>query len=159
MISTGSASPGTSVMVHFPLAGPIDRLIHGTAYHWDRKRPERARALTFEATHDFLLPQFHGRARLAIFHDGVPAWAVRRDGLVIGARWRNAPQERCDFYGAQGTDAHDATVSYAVRIPTGIRGPHSGRQLREARAFETPMLAVIGRPAGRLPRIFSLASA
>ena len=29
MISTGSAAVGTSVMVHFPLAGPIDRLIHG----------------------------------------------------------------------------------------------------------------------------------
>jgi len=33
----GSAAPGTSVMVQFPVAGPIDRPVHGTAYHWDRK--------------------------------------------------------------------------------------------------------------------------
>src|SRR5262249_18780072 len=71
MISTGSAAPGTSVMVQFPTAGPIDQLVHGTPYHWDRKQPERAGHLTFEATHDFLVPQFHGKARLAIFHAGV----------------------------------------------------------------------------------------
>jgi alpha-mannosidase len=159
MISTGSAAPGTSVMVQFPVAGPIDRLLHGTAYHWDRKQPERAGHLTFEATHDFLVPQLHGRARLAIFHAGVPAWAVRREGLVVGALWRNAQQERCDFYGAMGTDEHTVSVSYAVRIPTGIRSPRSGAQLREALAFETPALATIGRPAGSLPRTFSLASA
>lgn len=158
MISTGSAAPGTSVMVHFPVTGPIDRLLHGTPYHWDRKQPERAGHLTFEATHDFLVPQFHGKARLAIFHAGVPAWAVRPEGVVIGALWRNAQQERCDFYGAAGTDAHTVTVSYAVRIPTGIRSPRSATQLREALAFETPALATIGRPAGSLPRAFSLAS-
>jgi alpha-mannosidase len=158
MISTGSAAPGTSVMVHFPVAGAIDRLLHGTPYHWDRKQPERAGHLTFEATHEFLVPQLHGKARLAIFHAGVPAWAVRRDGVVVGALWRNAQQERCDFYGAAGTDAHTVTVSYAVRIPTGIRSPRSGTQLREALAFETPVLATIGRPAGTLPRTFSLAS-
>ena len=158
MISTGSAAPGTSVMVHFPVAGPIDRLLHGTAYHWDRKQPERAGHLTFEATHDFLVPQFHEKARLAIFQAGVPAWAVRGEGLVVGALWRNAQQERCDFYGAAGTDAHTVAVSYAVRIPTGIRSPRSGKQLREALAFETPAFATIGKPGGNLPRTFSLAS-
>lgn len=49
-------------------------------------------------------------------------------------------------------------VTYALRIPTGIRSPRSGRQLREARAFETPAFAVLGHPGGNLPRIFSLAS-
>ena len=134
------------------------RLLHGTPYHWDRKQPERAGHLTFEATHDFVVPQFHGKARLAIFHAGVPAWAVRPDGLVVGALWRNAQQERCDFYGAAGTDEHTVTVSYAVRIPAGIRSPRSGMQLREALAFETPPLATIARPASSLPRTFSLAS-
>jgi alpha-mannosidase len=159
MISTGSAAPGTSVMVHFPLAGPIDRLIHGTPYHWDRKRPERAGPLTFEATHAFLVPRFKGRARVAIFHAGVPAWAARRDGLVMGALWRNANKERCDFYGAEGTDTHEVAVSYAIRIPNGAGTPRSGRQLREALAFQTPLLAMAGRPSGHLPRRFSLASA
>ena len=158
MISTGSAAAGTSVMVQFPVTGPIDRLLHGTPYHWDRKQPERAGRLTFEATHDLLVPQFHGKARLAILHAGVPAWAVLSEGLVVGALWRNAQQERCEFYGAAGSDAHTVTVSYAVRIPTGIRSPRSGTQLREALAFETPAFAATGRPAGHLPRSFSLAS-
>jgi alpha-mannosidase len=159
MISTGSAAPGTSVMVQFPVTGPIDQLLHGTPYHWDRKQPERAGHLTFEATHDFVVPQFHGKARLAIFHAGVPAWAVRGDGMVVGALWRNAQQERCDFYGAAGSDAHTVAVSYAVRVPTGIRSPRSGTQLREALAFETPAFATVGRPGGgHLPRSFSLAS-
>ena len=159
MISIGSAATGTSVMVHFPLSGPVDRLIHGTPYHWDRKRPERAGALTFEATHDFLVPAFRGRARAAIFHAGVPAWAVRRDGLVVGALWRNAPQERCDFYGAQGSDAHEVAIAYALRVPTGLRSVRSGEQLREALGFHEPLLAVTGRPSGHLPRSASLASA
>jgi alpha-mannosidase len=159
MISTGSAATGTSVMVHFPLAGPIDRLIHGTPYHWDRKQPERAGELTFEATHEFVVPEFRGRARAAIFHAGVPAWAVRRNGLVVGALWRNAPRERCDFYGAEGSDAHEVAVAYALRIPTGIRSVRSGEQLREALGFEEPLLAAAGRPSGRLPRSASLASA
>jgi len=158
MISTGSAAPGTSVMVQFPTAGPIDGLLHGTPCHWDQKQPERAGHLTFEATHDFLVPQFRGKARLAIFHAGVPAWAARPEGLIVGALWRNAQQERCDLYGASGTDEHTVSVSYAVRIPTGIRSPRSAAQLREALAFETPALATIGRPAGSLPRTFSLAS-
>jgi alpha-mannosidase len=159
MISTGSAAPGTSVMVHFPLAGRIDGLVHGTAYHWDRKRPERAGPLTFEATHDFLVPQSHGAARAAIFHAAVPAWAVRRGGLLVGALWRNANGEQCDIEGAEGSDAHEVALSYAIRVPSGITDPRTGKMLREALAFETPLLAVAGRPAGRLPRTLSLASA
>jgi len=159
MISTGSAAPGTSVMVHFPLAGPIDDLVHGTAYHWDEKEPERAGPLTFEATHDFLVPQLRGVPRAAIFHAGVPAWAVRRDGLLIGALWRNANREQCDYEGAEGTDTREVAVSYAIRVPTGVAKPQTGDQLREALAYETPLLAVAGQPAGDLPRLFSLASA
>jgi hypothetical protein len=78
--------------------------------------------------------------------------------MVVGALWRDAQEERCDFYGASGSDAHTVAVSYAVRIPTGIRSPRSGTQLREALAFETPPLATVGKPGGHLPRSFSLAS-
>ena len=94
-----------------------------------------------------------------MFHAGVPAWAVRRDGLLVGALWRNASQERCDFLGAQGSDSHDAAVSYAVRVPTGVRDARTGTQLREALGFTTPLFAVTGQPAGNLPREFSLARA
>jgi len=158
MLATGSAAQGTSVLVQFPLVKSVDALVHGTPYHWDQKEPERARPLTFEATHDFLVPELHRRPLAAIFHAAVPAWAVRRDGLLVGALWRNATQERCDFYGANGTDTHEVTVSYAIRVPTGIRDPRSGAQLREALAFETPALAIMANPGGRLPRRFSLAS-
>jgi len=50
-------------------------------------------------------------------------------------------------------------VSYALRVPTGIRGARTGKQLREALAFHEPLLAAAGRPAGGLPRSASLASA
>lgn len=158
MTSTGSAAASTSVMVHFPLAGPLDDLVHGTPYHWDEKLPERGGPLTFEATHDFLVPRFQGGPRAAIYHAAVPAWAVRRDGLVVGALWRNANQEKCDLLGADGTDTHYVAVSYAVRVPTGIEDPRTGAQLREALAFTTPLVAVPARPAGHLPRDFSLAA-
>jgi len=159
MISTGSAAAGTSVMVHLPLAAPIDRLLHGTPYHWDRKRPERAGALTFEATHEFLIARFHHKVRGAIFHAGIPAWAVQHDGTVIGTLWRNANKEQCDFLGAEGTDAHDVALSYALRVPTGVHDPRSGAQLQEALGFSTPLIAMVGRPSGDLPRVFSLARA
>ena len=139
MRSTGAAATGTSVLVHFPVAGPIDALTYGTPYHWDRKAPARAGNLTFEAVHDFLIPSFNGTPRGAIFHAGVPAWAVQPDGTVIGALWRNAPQEHCDLYGAQGTDAAAHTVEYAWRVAGGISAPEHGEQLREALAFQTPL--------------------
>src|SRR6185369_8302495 len=107
-------------------------------YHWDRKLPERAGPFTFEATHAFLVPSFHDHARAAIFHVGVPAWAARRDGLLIGALWRNANREQCDFLGAEGSDGHEVAVSYAIRVPAGVTGPRTGKMLREALGFETP---------------------
>jgi alpha-mannosidase len=134
-------------------------LQHGTAYHWDQKLPERAGPLTFEATHDFIVPQFGGKPLAAIFHAAVPAWAASRDGVIIGALWRNANKEQCEYYGAEGTDAHEVALSYAIRVPTGVADSRTGRQLREALAYETPLRAAVGQPAGDLPRVFSLASA
>src|SRR5262249_59990159 len=93
------------------------------------------------------------------FHPGVAAWAARRDGLLVGALWRNANREQCDFEGAEGTDTHEVAVSYAIRVPSGVTGPRTGAQLREALAFATPLLAVAGQPAGDLPRRLSLAAA
>ena len=150
MRSTGAAPSATSVLVHFPLSGPVDTLTYGTPYHWDRKAPARAGDLTFEAVHDFLIPSFNGTPRGAIFHAGVPAWAVQPDGMVIGALWRNAPQEHCDLYGAQGTDAAPHTVDYAWRVAGGIGGPEQGQQLREALAYQTPLQAVAGCAGGNV---------
>jgi len=159
MRSTGAAPIPTSVLVQFPMRGAVDAITYGTPYHWDRKAPARAGAMTFEAVHEFLVPSFDGIARGAVFHAGVPAWAVQPDGTVIGALWRNAPQEHCDLYGAQGTDSTAHTVDYAWRVASGIGDPAQGPQLREALAYETPLQVVVGTPSGTLPRELSLASA
>src|SRR6185369_174310 len=82
MRATGSAPAGTSVMVQFPLSGPVDTIAYGTPYHWDRKAPARAGTPTFEAVHDFLIPIFANTPRCAMLHAGVPAWAVQPDGMV-----------------------------------------------------------------------------
>jgi hypothetical protein len=50
-------------------------------------------------------------------------------------------------------------LSYAIRIPSGASHPRTGKMLREALAYETPLIAAAGRPSGRLPRTLSLASA
>lgn len=159
MTATGAAPAQTSVMVQFPLAGRVDEILHGTPYHWDRKTPQRAAyGLTFEATHDFIIPRFGGTPRAAIFHAGIPAWAVQPDGLVVGALWRNARKEQCDSYGALGTDPDAHTLDYALRVPTGVEPPETGAQLREALAFHTPLHARVVATAGPLPQQLSLAS-
>jgi alpha-mannosidase len=160
MHATGAAPTKTSVMVHFPLAGQLDALVHGTPYHWDRKSLERAPwGVSFEATHDFLVAELAGSPQAAIYHSGVPAWAARHDGLLIGTLWRNAHIEQCDFFGGIGSDADAHSVDYALRVPTGIAPPESGQALREALSFATPLFArVVGR-SGLLPPEQSLASA
>jgi alpha-mannosidase len=158
MRSTGAAPIATSVLVRFPLAGAIDDLAFGTAYHWHHEVPARARTLTFEATHEFLVPSFQGHPLAAFFHAGVPAWAAQPDGGVMAALWRNAHQEVCDAYGASGTDADPHPVDYALRVASGISDPEHGGQLREALGFEMPLQAIVGTPSGTLPRSFSLAS-
>jgi alpha-mannosidase len=160
MHGSGAAPPTSSVMVHFPLVGPFDALVHGTPYHWDRKTLERAPwGVSFEATHDFVVPELAGAPRAAIYHAGVPAWAVQRDGLIIGALWRNARAEQCDFYGGIGTDPDAHGVDYALRVPTGIAAPESGQALREALSFATPLLVRLAGRDGSLPPRQSLASA
>lgn len=160
MLSSGSAPDGTSVMVQFPLAGDVDELVYGTAYHWHRKRIDpTADQLAFEATHDFVMPRSNGSARAAIFHAGVPAWAARADGVLVGTLWRNAPHEKCDAYGPAGSDPGEHTASYALRVLSGVTEPETGAQLREELGFNAPLLSAIAPASGNLPDSFSLASA
>ncbi len=159
MRSSGAAASATSVLARFPLAGSIDDLAYGTAYHWHHEAPARAGALSFEATHDFLIPRGQGTPLAAFFHAGVPAWAAQTGGTVIAALWRNAHRERCDLYGASGTDADTHSVDYALRVASGVTDPERGDQLREALGFEVPIQALVAAPSGALPRSFSLASA
>lgn len=155
----GAAPAGTSVMVELPLADPVDALVHGTPTHWDRKAVARARwGVSVEATHDFVVPTGAGVPRLAILHGGVPAWSATPDGVLRGVLWRNARVERCDFYGALGTDADAHELAYALRVPSGIEPPERGAQLREALALESPLLARLVGGGGTLPASWSLAS-
>ena len=161
MRATGAAPLNTSVMVSFPLAGPIDALVHGTPSHWDRKTLARAPwGVSFEATHDFLVPELAGVPRGAVYHTGSPAWAAEPDGLLLGVLWRSTRREQCEFYGGLAIDPDPPhAVDYALRVPTGIEPPETGRQLREALSFATPLLARIAAGAGPLPPRHSLASA
>ena len=157
--ATGSAPAGTSVMVHVPLAGAIDELVHGTPAHWDVKAPDRAAyGLTFEAVHDFAIARDHGATRAVVDRAGVSAWAARREGLLVGVLWRNAQFEQCDIYGPRGTDDDLHTVRWALRVPSGIGTPESGAPLRESLAFSNPLLAHVARGHGELPESLSLGS-
>jgi alpha-mannosidase len=157
--ATGSAPDGASVMVHVPLAGPVDELVHGTPAHWDVKQPERAPyGLTFEAVHDFAIARDQGVARMVVDRAGVSAWAAQRAGLLVGVLWRNASFEQCDVYGPRGHDPDAHTVSWALRVPSGLGLPESGAPLRESLAVANPLLARAARGDGALPPNLSLAS-
>ena len=157
--ASGAAPAGTSVMVQVPLADPVDTLVHGTPTHWDRKRLARARwGVSVEATHDFVVASGDGVPRAAILHGGVPAWAATPDGVLRGVLWRNVRVERCDFYGALGSDACTHALDYALRVPTGIAPPESGAQLRESLALQSPLLAQLASGPGPLPSRWSLAA-
>jgi alpha-mannosidase len=157
--ASGAAASGTSVMVHMPLAGPVDEIVHGTPTHWDSKPAERnGPGLTFDAVHDFAIARSGGEARGAVLRAGVSAWAAMRDGLLVGVLWRNAPFERCDAYGPHGTDPDPHVVDYALRVPAGIGSPESGTALRDSLAFANPLRARLAGGGGTLPPSLSLAS-
>jgi len=105
------------------------------------------------------MPSSEGHPLAALFHAGIPAWAVQPDGHVFGVLWRNAQLERCDIYGPSGSDTEEHTMEYALRVASGLTGPEQGAPLREALAFQTPLQTIVGTPSGTLPRSFSLASA
>jgi alpha-mannosidase len=157
--AVGAAPAGTSVMVHVPLAGEVDELVHGTPSHWDAKAPERGwYGLTFEAVHDFAMARAAGHVRGAVFRAGVSAWAATSQGLLIGVLWRNANFEKCDVYGPAGTDPDPHVIRFALRVPSGLGSPESGTALRESLSFANPLLSRPASGDGRLPPSLSIAS-
>jgi len=160
-----------AVMMRFPFAQPgghnlvqVDNLTYGTAYHWVTQMPVAYWPKpTFQAMHDYLLPQASGSVLAAIYQSTIPAWAVDEAGAMIGCLIRNSPQGIGD-YGQQGQDTGTHTHHYAIRVPTGIQDPTTGAQLQESRAFTTPLRAAyveVPLPdftAAQFPPSFSLAS-
>jgi alpha-mannosidase len=153
-------SPGCSVLVGFPFGQttPIAELAYGTTSHWDR-RPPRSNFLnwqpsppptvqdvTFEPTHDFVLPLDRAGTQLgAVYHQSTPAWAISADSrTLLGCLLRNAPSPG---QGAQGHDTATHTQSYAVRVPTGLATPDAGIGPR------TPLgeALLLHRPATGIP--------
>jgi alpha-mannosidase len=162
MTLQGQAFAGTSVFATFDLAKPIARIDHGTPAHWDYKTPVTVGApgfSAFEPTHDFVLARdADGNLQAALYHQAVPGWAILGNTL-LGAVLRNTPGDGCDGRGANGSDSVPHSITYALRVPSGLAGAESGMPLQESRQYTTPMYTALALPSsgGALPQ-FSLAS-
>jgi len=155
-ISTkGKAPSGYSVMVCFPFIEKITSLVHGTAYHWDTGyprqywtnnapnfNPQNVEQLTFEATHEFVVPQAGETMLGAIYHASTPAWGIDKNGNVLGCILRNTPG---NYNGAVGTDDREHLASYAIRfagpgLQSPVVGANAGGPLGEALQFNNPLI-------------------
>ena len=141
MTTTGAAPASTSVMAAFPLASSVTAITHGTGYHWTEVQPLGGlwSAPVFRPTQDFVLPQNGNTTLAAVYHGGMPAWAIDADGTLIGCLLRNTPGDY--WHGASGSDPAPHTQHYALRVPTGLGPPATGQPLQEALGFHTPLLA------------------
>jgi alpha-mannosidase len=169
MKTTGAAPAGCSVFVEFPLASPVDTIVHGTPYHWDTKPAQptynRSHGWTppiFEATHDFVIGYADGTALGAIYHSSLHAWAVTTGGTLIGCLLRNVLTSFGTVVDGP-CDPEPHTADYTIRIPDGIAAPTEGAQLRESLAWTSPLMAeaasaVSGSVPATVPTTFSLAS-
>jgi alpha-mannosidase len=170
---TATESMGYSVMAKFPLSASISTLTHGTGYHWDDNAPrefyeftawnENQEQITFEATHGFVLPKDSNATMLAgIYHASTPAWGIDTDGALIGCVLRNAygPQQGYNAAGGNGSDTDVHSVSYALRVPSGLSDADTAQPLQEALRYNNPLIGVpIPSTAdGSAPASVSLAS-
>jgi alpha-mannosidase len=158
MSTSGTAPSPYSVMLSFPLARPIASLQHGTTYHWNEGVPRNffasnpasggcdvpADPLTFEATHEYVLPTDASGVLLAgLYHAATPAWAIdtaNRQNL-LACILRNTPGSTlCNA--AVGTDSGEHVAVYALRVPSSLGPPTALEPLREALALNFPLMAV-----------------
>jgi alpha-mannosidase len=160
-ISTkGKAPSGYSVMVSFPFTSKATSLTHGTAYHWDTGYPRtywtnsasynpsvdptQVEYMTFEATHEFVIPQADETMLGAVYHESTPAWAIDTNGNLLGCILRNTPG---NYNGASGTDFAEHLANYAIRPPgttlqSPLAGAGSGGPLGEALQFNNPLIGI-----------------
>eukprot|EP01125_Pyxidicula_operculata_P002008 TRINITY_DN11987_c0_g1_i1.p1 TRINITY_DN11987_c0_g1~~TRINITY_DN11987_c0_g1_i1.p1 ORF type:complete len:943 (-),score=231.60 TRINITY_DN11987_c0_g1_i1:86-2863(-) len=161
---TGSASNYTSVLAGFTFSDNIPSYSHGTTYHWDTKLPfpyglQNDFKVTMEATHDYVIPtKADGSFFGAVYHNSTPAWGVLGSTLY-GVILRNSPSD-CAGKGASGHDNLVHTVTYALRVPSGLGLPRTGHPLKESRALYQPVIATYVPNAffGTLPSKYSLAT-
>ncbi len=144
---------GFSVMACFPLFSEIATLTHGTAYHWDENSPrdfydstawnKNQDKITFEATHGFILPKNSDSITLAgIYHASTPAWGIDPHGALIGCVLRNAHGSIGNAAARQGIDTEVHTVSYALRIPSGLDAADTSHPLQESLRYNNPLVGI-----------------
>lgn len=177
MTTKGTAPSGYSVMVCFPFSDqhqgtPAASLTHGTAYHWETGQPRQMwqatgsnfEQMTFEATHNYVIPQAaDGTPLAAIYHVSTPSWAIDTKGNLLGCILRNTPGTQ---NGAHGSDSSEHLASYAIRIPKGLAKPitgcGSGGPLGESLLYNNPQLGITvptyNQDYPLLPEQMSLAS-
>jgi alpha-mannosidase len=178
--ATGPPLSGYSVMVRFPFASAAQSLTYGTPYHWDSRAPRNffhwpdlqvgpngsVELMTFEPTHQFAIPvDANGNYLGAIYHAGVPAWAIDTQGRLLGCILRNAPGAQ---NAAQATDDGAYTATYAIRVPGSganqLLNPASGcgpgSPLGEALQFNNPMIGIpiANNASTQLPPKMSIAA-
>jgi alpha-mannosidase len=161
--TTGTAPNYYTVMVKFPLAAKVNAMDVGTPYHWNTVYPMEYGSNTdfnetMWATHDFVVPKdANGTTLGAIYHSATPAWTSDNNALY-GVILRNTPGNCSHGYGANGSDRDEHTQEYALRIPSGLTSAKTGNPLKEARQYNTPMVAMAATGSGNLPTQYSLAS-
>ncbi|WP_271766491.1 hypothetical protein [Aquimarina algiphila] len=166
IITEGKAPSSYTVMVKFPLRSTIESMDVGTPYHWNKVYPmdygtNKDFNATMWATHDFVVPNASQVPLAAIYHSATSAW-TSNDNTLYGVVLRNTPGGHgCRGYGADGSDDEIHVQTYALRIPSGIPNPQSGKLLKEARQYNTPMQAipVPSNGTGNLPLTYSIATA
>jgi alpha-mannosidase len=152
---------GSSVLVAFPLATGstgIETLVRGTPYHWTDVMPSLYwNSYTFLPTHGFVIPRSGSTQLCALYHADVPGWGLSsywdtnthsfapNDGVLYGCLWRNGDGHYFDWVEptppslAEGTDPDVHVREYALRMPSTLEPPESGRPLREALAYASPL--------------------
>jgi alpha-mannosidase len=155
-------SPGSSLVVEFPLANTIAALCQGTTSHWtDQQQVFYWEGPSFQATRDYVIASDGAGPQGAIYHGSVPAWGLNAYGgtnVLSGCLMRNtAPSWPDHWYESEavkwgGIDPQSHTLEYAFRVPTGIAAPETGQAMLEARTYTTDVyVAAVGESGTRPP--------
>ncbi|RKG64748.1 hypothetical protein D7V80_25815 [Corallococcus sp. CA054B] len=160
---TGASPSGKSVVVAFPMVDPNGNtpanLSYGTPHYQQDVLPvPNWPGPTFVATHDYVLPclQQGSQPVGGIYHQGIPAWTLDDDGVLLGVVLRNTPG---GGRGASGSDFGWHEQEYVVAPPLSVNGtPLLGTPLKDALSVTTPLEArfISGGQGGALAETGSL---
>lgn len=143
---TGASPSGKSVVVAFPMVDPNGNapanLSYGTPHSQQDVLPvPNWPGPTFVATHDYVLPclQQGSQPVGGIYHQGIPAWTLDGEGVLLGVVLRNTP---AGGRGASGSDSGWHEQEYVVAPPLSVNGsPVLGTPLKDALSVTTPLEA------------------